>query len=506
VQRQSRENNQRINPMNHLTDEQLAGVALGTVADEQSAGHVVECDTCRVRLETLGRVKLELAAAHAEFEASHVASRDRLRAALSREPQPVRPRSASRPVAALLGGYNLRQRIALGGIGLSTAAVIVFMLLFANPARELSAMERIVKAVREVTSFSFQWTNRVSYSPSVQKTDKPSVIEQTCTVYWRAPGPGKEQWFGDLAAPMKSVGLTSDSSGQPKQELRIDITEVYPTGKPGILIDYLRKYYFRTPPLPASEASKVSPVAMLTKVREGSCEVIRELGTRQFRGQEARGYLLNVKDAPAFRDVDAVEVWVNSATNLPIEFSIENGIEGEYRETFRISDCRWNIELADKLFDTTPPQGFTDATWPRDETDIGNIVAALRLYANLSGGKYPDLSKFDRDAIRRQMLENAGFTGTPRKEWRDDPKYQQIDEAMPAFQRLANILLAKFHTGYYGDKVSSTDRDKVLFWWPARPGRGYVVLYGDLHAERVKPSKLAELEPATKNLVVLDDE
>jgi hypothetical protein len=492
--------------MDHLTDEQLAQMALGLAAGEASAGHMAECETCRARLAAMGRLTDQLAAAHAELDQTHAASRVRLLAAVAHEPQPSGRVSAAHRLASLLEGLNRGQRIALGGVGLSTAAVIVLMIVFANPVRELSAMERIVKAVREVTSCSFQWSNRITFAP---RGGKPPVIRvQTCNVYWRAPGPGNEQWLGDLAAPIKCVQLDPDAAGRREPRLRTDVTEVYPTGKPGILIDFLDKYYFWTPPLPASELPRVSPMAMLTTVRDGSCEVVRELGLRQIEGREARGYVLNVKGAPAFHKAkgNEVEVWVDPATDLPIQFRFEEDNGGDPKEVFRITDCRWNIKLDDDLFQTNPPAGFINSTVPTEQVKIDKMVAALRLYADLNGGKYPELLKFDRAAVRRQMLEMAGFTGRPQPDRTKNEKFQQIEGAMPSLQRLADVLVDKWHTGYYGDKVTTQDKDKVLFWWPDPVDKRYVVIYGDLRSEVVLGSKLLKLEPTTEGLVVYEDE
>jgi outer membrane murein-binding lipoprotein Lpp len=488
--------------MEHLTDEQLARVALGLAEGEPLAGHVAGCAACQARLDKVSRLTDQLAAAHAEVDQTHTASRERLLAAIQQEPQPNRRAETAFRLASLLGGLNMRQRIALGGVGLSTAAVIVLTLVFANPVRELSAMERIVKAVREVTSCSFTWSNRITFAP---REGKPRVIRvQTCNVYWRAPSPGNEQWLGDLAAPIKCVQLDPDAAGLRKPRLRTDITEVYPTGKPGILINFLDKYYFWTPPLPASELPRVSPMAMLTAVRDGSCEVIRELGTRQIEGREARGYILNVKGAPAFPKAkgNEVEVWVDPATDLPIQFRFEEDNGGDPIAVFRITDCRWNIKLDDSLFKTMPPDGFVNSTWPTKRAKIDEIVSALRLYAELSGGKYPKLLKFDRDAVRRQMLENAGFNGPPQADWAKKKKFQQIEGAMPGLQQLADVLVDIWHTGYYADKVTAQDKDNVLFWWPDSVDRKYVVFYGDLRSEVIPGPKLVELEPSTEGLVV----
>jgi len=491
--------------MAHFTDEQLAQIVIGTEAGEPPAGHLAECEACRARLEAMGRLSDRLSAGHAELDRTHAASRERLLAALAREPHPVRPEHTPSRLAFLLGGLNMRQRMALGGVGLSTAAVILLMLFLANPASELSAMERMVKAIREVTSYSFRFTSHVEFAP---RDGKPSVIrEQTIDTYWRAPGPGEQEWFGDLRAPTKIYGLEPDGSGGREARLRIHVVEIYPTGKPGILINYMRKYYFRTVPLGASEMYKLSPIAMLRTVREGQCEVIRDLGTRPIDGRAARGYVIDVKDAVSFPHVGEVEVWVDPETDLPMEFSFVVSEEGEFTDVNRVVDCRWNIELDDKLFDTTRPEGFIDATRPHDQAEIDRIVAALRLYADLSGGKYPELLEFNRDAVRQQMLDNAGFTGPARPDWATDAKYQQIDEAMPALQRLADVLVGKWHTGYYAEKVGAADKNKVLLWWPPNlPGKGYLVFYGDLRSERISAAKLVELEPATENLLVYEDE
>jgi hypothetical protein len=86
-------------------------------------------------------------------------------------------------------------------------------------------------------------------------------------------------------------------------------------------------------------------------------------------------------------------------------------------------DCLWNIEIDPKLFDTTPPDGYTDITAPSDEKAIAEIVAALKLYAELSGGHYPRVTTFDADVIHKEMLKLARFTGSRQEDWN---KLQQI--------------------------------------------------------------------------------
>jgi hypothetical protein len=153
-----------------------------------------------------------------------------------------------------------------------------------------------------------------------------------------------------------------------------------------------------------------------------------------------------------------------------------------------MTDFRWNIELDPKLFDPTPPEGYTDITPPTDEKAFAQIAQALKLYAELSGGKYPQIdtyqvnAKFDVGAIFAEMLKMAGFNGPPRPEWSHDKKFQQIQEAKPGFDWIGKILLSNT-AGYRGSKVGPQDKDKPLLWWLYEGPEGYRVFYGDLRNE-----------------------
>jgi hypothetical protein len=145
------------------------------------------------------------------------------------------------------------------------------------------------------------------------------------------------------------------------------------------------------------------------------------------------------------------------------------------------------------LFDTTPPEGYEDITLPTDDSANAEIVAALRLYAELSGGHYPRVTTFDADALRTEMLKLVNYTGQPREDWK---KLQQIEQATIGLNRIARILRNGVHAGYYGETVGSTDKDKVLLWWNVAKAGGagpYCVFYGDLRTEILPLSEWAEL-------------
>src|SRR3990172_9110606 len=138
-----------------LNGEQMARLALGLAEGEPLAAHVEQCEACRAKLAEMGRLTDQLTAAHAKLNRGHAAARSRLLASLAREEKPARRVRVWDSLTRRLGELTVRQRITVGGVGLSAAALVLLLLVFANSAAQLSAMERMIKAVREVTSYSF---------------------------------------------------------------------------------------------------------------------------------------------------------------------------------------------------------------------------------------------------------------------------------------------------------------------------------------------------------------
>jgi outer membrane lipoprotein-sorting protein len=476
-----------------LTDEQLAGLALNLESSEAFAAHVGECDSCRNKLTDLCQLTQRLSAAHAELDAVHSASRAQLLATLANVKVTARPGGIGGWLHDTVARLSPRQRIAAGGLGLSTAVALVLLVLaIANSATPLSAMERLAKAVREVKSYSYKMRNLDTFVAHGQ--NQPTTIVHTSTVHW-----------------LESAGLLYDEqivrTGGPVYPreraggLFNHITGIHPAGKPGILVYHdgrsvsMIKTFNRIPALREVDAGKDSPITKLRMVREGDGKVLRELGTKTIRGKNARGFVMALHAAKPGSGFDALEVWVDPETDLPLEFGYELST-GELKRVFRITDCRWNIDLDPKLFDATPPAGYVDISPPTDEKDIAGIAAALKLYADLSGGRYPGGTNLDAGAVHDEMLKLAGFTGPARPEWTNDKRFQQIRQAKPSLDWLARLLRNTTNTGYFGDAVRPEDKEKALLWWNvARSAteNPFRVFYGDLRTEILPVAKWAEL-------------
>src|SRR5262245_41358848 len=118
------------------TPEQIAAFVLDGDAGEIPP-HVQECAACRAKFEDLLEARQELATIHDNLNARHNASRDRLLQNLESIKQPA-PTTRD------------WKRFAFGGIGATaTAAALLLVAIFASSSNQLSAMERMVKAIRE---------------------------------------------------------------------------------------------------------------------------------------------------------------------------------------------------------------------------------------------------------------------------------------------------------------------------------------------------------------------
>ena len=108
-----------------LTDEQLVQIALGLSDDQHLSTHIDECNACRTKLAEVRQITSQLAAAHAELDRAHASTRSRLLASLSNAEIATRPVSIWKRLTSRIGGLTIGQRIAAGGLSVSTAAALL---------------------------------------------------------------------------------------------------------------------------------------------------------------------------------------------------------------------------------------------------------------------------------------------------------------------------------------------------------------------------------------------
>jgi outer membrane lipoprotein-sorting protein len=242
------------------------------------------------------------------------------------------------------------------GAMVALAALLGFLLLWGGDmARPASAMERMAAAVRKAKSY--RYTSHVKSSLAAKPGGPRSTTETTGTTYWLAPDSLRLD-FTVLGDKWKGPGP--------------EMSNIVPgLNKWAIRIDNRTKTFRRMPPNGRRDFSLLHRLDSFGKF---SGKADRELGSKKINGREALGFVIAARKIDPFHPLETLEIWIDTKTNLPLSVHCDSETQdGSIVED--ISDIQWNIDLDPKLFDLTPPPGYTDLT-PQDM--IGNLLQALR--------------------------------------------------------------------------------------------------------------------------------
>ncbi|HEV3138495.1 MAG TPA: hypothetical protein VGZ26_11340 [Pirellulales bacterium] len=354
----------------------------------------------------------------------------------------------------------MRQRIAVGTVGV---AVVLCILLLWGATRPVSAIAQMAENIRRAKSF------KVTINTEFTPTREVQLAPQTLTIYWLAPGSYR----------MEGRDATAHDS-----------TNISPAGKPGIDINHRTKTFQRK----SAVLGNISGLEMFDELSTFSGQADRDLGAKQVNGKEARGFEIDSKKINPDGPLGRMEIWLDLESNLPllVRWQIADSVTPG---TMTWQDFHWNIDLDPKLFDPTPPAGYTDATRPPPPLDeqVGQVIEALKIYAELTGGHFPRGKMVYGDVTRDEMYRMIGIKGFPTPEQVRTEQYVQVVRSGLGFARLNGVLANNPDAAYYGKTVGPKDSGKVLLRWRLED-RSYQVIFGDLRAEIVTKERLAALE------------
>jgi hypothetical protein len=335
--------------------------------------------------------------------------------------------------------------------------------------KPVSAMEQMAESIRKARSYKCTAYVDCSYDPEPGK--QPVVDNWTGTEYWRAPD-----------------SLRYET--RTRKGLKLESTMIYPgKGWPCLQIRHDNKKFHRDW-IPA----RTSPVERLEELSKFSGNADRELGTRVIDGHKTFGFEIDAKKIDPWEGSGKAEIWLDATSHLPIRCRFEStesaagcGFTREVLMHFitRFKDFQWNIDLDPKLFDATPPVGYTDVS-PKLDEQLRDITKSLRIYAEASGGQYPRVKTVD---LRKTIEALCTMLGVPLF-W---PGNETTVKAVAGFAEIEAIQTHNTDAAYYGDTVGPKDKDKVLLRWKLDDGR-YEVILGDLHAKTMTAEKLRTLE------------
>ena len=240
--------------------------------------------------------------------------------------------------------------------------------------------------------------------------------------------------------------------------------------------------YIRRPYEPATERfdPKDMTVGLLT-------DKFEQLGEKTIDGRVLTG----IRDRRRNRKridgrEDQIEMWFDRETMLPAfaEYSFKYRGPGVTQMTRR-EEYRYDVDFAKDLFEPNIPADY-----------VPTIVSGLRLYTELTGGKYPW-------SIHSGVMEEAG--PPPEDQMVVMPNGRRGYEAFlraEDFYRLVEQEGRDF--AYFGDGMTTADRDRILLYWRWRgPHQDYHVVWGDLHTGSLTPAQLSEWARTTGDTTVL---
>ena len=191
-----------------------------------------------------------------------------------------------------------------------------------------------------------------------------------------------------------------------------------------------------------------------------------------------------------FEDATA-RLWVEIGTDFPVRIEIEGIVAGGQMEmSMVIDDFQWNVELDPALFVPDIPSDYTSQEM-KTEANEGTAINGLKLFAELTGGRYPDnlaLLTLLKE-ITEELTKKYGMKIIEKQ----DEYTSELTDTLQAAIFYAQLVGKD--AVYHGDRVTAENPELVLLRWKVSEGV-YRVVFGDLSTGNFSVEELAELEAA----------
>ncbi len=223
-----------------------------------------------------------------------------------------------------------------------------------------------------------------------------------------------------------------------------------------------------------------SPRDSIEKLAKLSEKPDRELGEQLVDGRKLIGYEASQGDRK-------YTIWLDPKTKSIARID-DHHAHGRILKS-SMTDFQFDQPLDESLFSYELPAGYK--VYDRPETPYvapseTNVIEALRLYTQKSGGKFPknlndwhDLSDLFLTPAERLVA------------WDKSPTYKEISEQTAATRSfLRNFSLKDF--AYLGNGLTTQDTKTMILWYKNKDGQ-YRAIYGDLSVKEITKESLAWL-------------
>jgi len=372
------------------------------------------------------------------------------------------------PGHIVLGDYIMKSRFTKLA---AAAAVIIIAALIINFQFSTSgvAWGALVEKIESVESVVYRLTTNVKMQGMPQgQTPKTKAIAYYSSEY----GTRVENYINDQLSFIMYLN--------PKENIYVSV------------MPEQRKFmrFTKSPDELKQIAEKDDPRVM---VRHMMSTEYKQLGRDNINGIDVEGIECTGPGVMGgmFEDATA-RLWVEIGTDFPVRIEIEGIVSGGQMEMSMVmDDFQWNVELDPALFVPDIPSDYTSQELSLPEVSEGTAINGLRLFAELTDGRYPSSLAFMTlmKEISEALVKKYGIELIEKQ----DDYTSALQNILSAGTFYIQLTTAEKEAVYYGDSVTAEDVESVLLRWKISDGY-YRVIFGDLKTMDVTAEELAELE------------
>jgi len=377
--------------------------------------------------------------------------------------QPKQPRHI------VLGDYIMKSRFTKLA---AAAAVIIIAALIINFQFSTSgvAWGALVEKIESVESVVYRLTTNVKMQGMPQgQTPKTEAIAYYSSEY----GTRAENYINDQLGFIMYLN--------PKENIYVS---VMPEQKK------FMRFTDKSPDELKQIAEKDDPRVM---VRHMMSAEYKQLGRDKINGINVEGIECTGPGVMGgmFEDATA-RLWVEIGTDFPVRIEIEGIVSGGQMEMSMVmDDFQWNVDLDPALFVPDIPSDYTSQELNLPETSEGTAINGLRLFAELTNGRYP--SNLALLTLMKEITEALTKKYGIKIAVKQDEYTSALVDILQAGTFYVQLAAAEKEAVYYGDSVTAEDVESVLLRWKISDGY-YRVIFGDLSTLDVTAEELIELE------------
>lgn len=215
---------------------------------------------------------------------------------------------------------------------------------------------------------------------------------------------------------------------------------------------------------------------LLSKSRDAKDTPFKPIGEKEIDGIKTVGFRSDT-------GLGQFTLWGDPTTGHPIR--VEAIFSGPKQNEVVMTNIEINVDLDEKLFDMTPPEGYKVNTQEVDlsPTKENDLIEAFKLCGSISNGELPDSMGFTGPMMFFFKHTKDRFKDVKEKTELNFDQMQKNMKELPLIQRgfmFATELPESADAHYAGKGVKQTETDKPIFWYRPKDSTKYRVIYADL--------------------------